>query len=89
MSNCETVREDLKAYLDGQLPLLRKSEVALHLAGCAACRQEAEALRQIGGSIHAIDNEPLDIDVRARILERVRNAEEEGEESGVLPGRRG
>ncbi|HZO87966.1 MAG TPA: zf-HC2 domain-containing protein [Chthonomonadaceae bacterium] len=87
MSNCETIRDDLKAYVDGQLSLLRKSEVALHLARCAGCRREAEAMRRIGDQLRALDLEALDSELRARILERT--AREAEEETEVLPGRRG
>jgi anti-sigma factor RsiW len=89
MSNCESVRNDLKAYLDGQLSLLRKSEVALHLAGCAACRQEADAMKRISGVLRTMDCEVLDLDMRAKILKSVANGEPAEAETEALPGRRG
>lgn len=87
MSHCEMIRDDLKAYLDGQVSLPRKAEIALHLAGCAACRQEAEAMKRISGVLRSLDSEPLDLEMRAKILERVANGDTE--EAEALPGRRG
>jgi anti-sigma factor RsiW len=87
MSHCETVRDDLKAYLDGQVSLPRKAEIALHLAGCAACRQEAEAMKRISAELRAMDCEELDLEARAKILERAANGDTE--EAEALPGRRG
>jgi anti-sigma factor RsiW len=89
MSNCETIRDDLKAYADGQLALLRQAEITLHLAGCVACRQEIEAMRRISACLHAQEAEPLDLDVRAKILERVSHEDaSKTDDLGVLPGRR-
>ncbi len=84
MSNCETIRDELKAYADNQLSLVRKAEVALHLAGCAACRQEVEAILRIANTIRALDAEPLDLDMRARILDRIADGDRE-----ETAGRRG
>ena len=37
---CDAVREDLKAYADRELGLLRRLAVRRHLAACADCRKE-------------------------------------------------
>ena len=39
--SCDSVRPQLTAYLDGELPDDRGSAVRGHLRGCAACRQAA------------------------------------------------
>lgn len=44
MSNCEQLRDDLKAYADGQLPPAPRLAVRMHLAHCAACREEIEIM---------------------------------------------
>ena len=38
-------RDDLSAYIDGQLDPRRQEAEEGHLAGCASCRQELEELR--------------------------------------------
>lgn len=41
---CDDIRARMDDYLDGQLPPAERAAVAAHLAGCATCRQEADAL---------------------------------------------
>lgn len=43
--NCEDARESLSAYLDEALAPDERSLLDAHLAGCAACHRELEALR--------------------------------------------
>ena len=42
--SCETVRERLSAYVDGELPPGEAAEIAEHLTTCAACGREYEAV---------------------------------------------
>ena len=42
--SCETTRERLSAYVDGELPPDEAAETAEHLASCAACAREYEAM---------------------------------------------
>jgi hypothetical protein len=44
---CERVNERLDDYLDGELGEAEFQEVELHLAGCAACREEERGLRAV------------------------------------------
>lgn len=44
--SCESVREFLVGYGDGELPADRAHQVADHLAGCEHCRRELAALRR-------------------------------------------
>jgi Putative zinc-finger len=39
--------EDLTLLVDDRLPSERRAEVDAHLAGCASCRREVEALRRV------------------------------------------
>ncbi len=43
---CEQIRKYLAEYVAGELPGYKKAWVAQHLAGCDACRAEAEGERQ-------------------------------------------
>jgi excisionase family DNA binding protein len=45
--NCSEILEHLVAYLDGELPSDRSSEVEAHLGSCGACRGEAEEMRSL------------------------------------------
>lgn len=44
MTDCNLIREELVAFLDGELEAARTREVATHLAACAACERERQAL---------------------------------------------
>src|SRR6266550_544916 len=45
----------LRAYLDGELPVAERDDVARHLAGCPECERQAAALREttatVGGTL--------------------------------------
>jgi hypothetical protein len=43
--NCREVRRELSAWLDGEVTPAQTRLIEDHLAGCAACRQERDALR--------------------------------------------
>ena len=47
-------RDDLSAYIDGQLDTRRREAVESHLAGCASCRQELEELRVVAGLLRRV-----------------------------------
>jgi Putative zinc-finger len=48
---CVDVREQLAAFLDGELPLDDQVSVQSHLQECVACRLEANDLREIGAAL--------------------------------------
>jgi predicted anti-sigma-YlaC factor YlaD len=48
-SNCESVRIAAMALADGEQPTLDPAFIAVHLAGCAACRLELEQIRAVTG----------------------------------------
>lgn len=45
MSGCESFREEISAYLDGELAASRRLELERHLAGCASCQEVLDAQR--------------------------------------------
>ena len=63
MKDCDALREDLKAYLDGELPLLRRLAAGRHLARCAACREELAMTRRIGNELRDADEGRADVEV--------------------------
>jgi anti-sigma factor RsiW len=53
--SCDQTREQLSAYLEGELTGVRRLRVRMHLAGCSACsaalrslRKTVERLRELG-----------------------------------------
>jgi anti-sigma factor RsiW len=55
----DTVLERLDEWLGGDLPAAERAEVDLHLAGCEACRAEADALRALLDEVGALPTEIL------------------------------
>ena len=50
--SCAQVRAELGAFYDDELPVADHIAIADHLAGCAACRLEADDLELIGEALH-------------------------------------
>jgi anti-sigma factor RsiW len=50
---CGGVLNDLKAYIDNELGPARRLSVRAHLSRCAACREEAAALKRISDDFAA------------------------------------
>ena len=46
MTSCKPLRENLTAWIDGELPKADGLRVEEHLTGCEACAAEARSLRQ-------------------------------------------
>jgi hypothetical protein len=74
---CHRVREDLEAYVDGELAIDQQVVIQSHLQLCVSCRLEASELAEIG---HALRATPADAAVvpeeagrfTSIVLERVR-----------------
>lgn len=68
----ETLRDDLKAFLDHELTWWRKMQVRRHMAGCAECRAELQDMTNISQKLQAenaaSDEAAFDDRLRARIL---------------------
>jgi anti-sigma factor RsiW len=45
--NCETIIEDLQAYLDGELPEARRNEITEHIKECAECAKTVSDLKNV------------------------------------------
>ena len=66
---CTKYQDDLKAYADGELSLLRCAAVRRHLTHCASCQKEIIAMTQISDDLRAADpGEPLPPSLREKIL---------------------
>ena len=51
--HCKTVREQLGTFVDGELADPQRRAVDAHVAGCAACRAELDALRRLAAALAA------------------------------------
>src|SRR5690242_623156 len=68
MNGCDAIREELKAYADGELSWGARRAVRRHLAGCAACRKELEVMEKVGYELRVQDTGVLNPALKARIL---------------------
>jgi anti-sigma factor (TIGR02949 family) len=76
---CEKVIEQLSAYLDGQLTAAEMEAVRAHVAGCARCRGELEALDRTARAVADLPRLQAPSDLRDQVmakLDRVAPAEE-------------
>jgi hypothetical protein len=71
MTECEKLRNDLKAFLDGQLSPATRIAMRLHLNRCASCRKELEEMRLLGTNMRATDTLEMSDALRSRILASV------------------
>lgn len=62
------VRDDLKAYQDGELTLLRRCKVRWHLSHCAECREESKWLARLGEDMRDLERAQPRPELRQRIL---------------------
>lgn len=60
--------DDLKAYLDGELSLLRRWQVHWHLSRCAECREESKWLNRLGEDMRDLERAHPRPELRQRIL---------------------
>jgi len=52
--SCARMRVLIEPHLDGTLPERWRPRLELHLAGCADCRAEIDAARQLGVALHRL-----------------------------------
>ncbi len=71
----------LSALIDGELSAEDRDRVHAHLVGCAACRDEANELRELKSSMRGLTDVPAD-DTLARKLSAI------AEPGGPVPARR-
>ena len=72
---------DLSAYLDGDLDLARREEVAAHLNACAACAAAVADLRGLSAAATALEDRAPAADLWPAIQKRIAARER----PGVLP----
>ena len=70
MRDCEKRQESLKAYLDGELPIVQQCSLVWHLVGCSVCREERDAMQRFSAQLKE-EETPLSTNLRNRILNSV------------------
>lgn len=68
LAPCAAFDDDLKAYLDGELPLLARWKVRRHLQNCPQCREEIQLMERFSEEIKGEETAPLDAGLSAEIL---------------------
>lgn len=65
---CDDVRDNLSAYLDGELARPEAAAVESHLAGCESCRAELASLRSLTETLHALPRRPAPAEVEREVV---------------------
>lgn len=65
----DAFEDDLKAFLDGELPFLRRQQLRRHLKTCPRCREEIRQMQTLSEEIQTEAAEPMSAELRAKILE--------------------
>ena len=81
--DCEKIRQELVAYLDGELGGGAADEVRKHLDRCPACRLEADRLSAAGGIFDSIGEIEPAADFTARVMRKALSAPEQPAASGL------
>ncbi|MBI4614768.1 MAG: zf-HC2 domain-containing protein [Planctomycetes bacterium] len=71
-TDCAEWREDLTAYLDGELPAARAGAVKHHIENCPACRTETARLEKAGRYLDHLAAPAADPSFASRFWRRVR-----------------
>lgn len=69
--NCQRVRDQIKAYIDGELGLLERWRVARHLESCDACRQEEIAMTKLTQELSETEQTPAPEGLRDRVMSKL------------------
>jgi anti-sigma factor RsiW len=73
---CDEVRENLVAYLDGEVSPVERERIASHLASCDDCRREKEGLGSTGDLLSTLrSGDGQGPDLAGRVLREARSGE--------------
>ena len=77
---CETIRTELTAYRDGELPEQDRARIAAHLSTCPACTREETELARVGQLLTQMERITPSADFAATFWRRL---EQEGHQEPV------
>lgn len=66
--NCQRVRDEIKAYIDGELGLIERWQVARHIRTCDACREEEIAMTKLTDELSETEQTPAPEGLRDRVM---------------------
>jgi hypothetical protein len=78
---CETIRTELVAYHDGELPEQDRVQIAAHLSTCPTCSQEVRQLARLDKMLSALEPIPLSPEFASTFWRRLEQEKPEPEES--------
>ncbi len=61
--NCSQIRALLPEWLEGDMALAAAGTIEAHLAGCAECRREGEALKQVRQALDSVPAAAVEVDL--------------------------
>lgn len=74
---CERVRDEIKAYIDGELGLVTRLCVAWHLACCPECRELEETTMDITRKLNQVEQNAAPAGLREKVMAGVGNRKQE------------
>ena len=89
MNVCATIKQELVAYLDGELEAARTTEIREHVAACAGCRREADEFAAVWNTLDAVTVTPAAAGAAARVATAVLAAEGAQAARPAMPARSG
>lgn len=69
--NCPRVREEIKAYIDGELNSLTRWRVARHIATCDNCRREMQEMTELTNKVQTATNVSAPSGLRDNVMGRL------------------
>ena len=72
MNTCSKYRDDLSAYIDGELTWDEREAIEEHIASCPACASELAALKHTQELCQQIEDVPTPSDLTSSIMTKVR-----------------
>ncbi len=77
MNDCSIYRDDLSAYIDGELTWDEREAIEKHMAACPACADEVEVLRHTQKLCQQLEDVNPPSDLTSSIMDRVRDERDE------------
>jgi len=71
---CETVKELLEAYIEGELDESKQKAVEAHISSCESCKQELALTRSIPRLVSSLPTPPVPEDIIPNTLKQIREA---------------
>ncbi|HCX63695.1 MAG TPA: hypothetical protein DHN33_00600 [Eubacteriaceae bacterium] len=72
----EKYREQISRYIDGDLTESEQAELEEHLQTCETCKEELQELQEMVQDLNAIQEIPLDFDLKGKVLSSMKSKDE-------------